>query len=203
MWLSDLCRARATSMIAIDARMFCHPIYTGIGQVAVRPIVAGDTDMLQAFVRNLSGSSRYFRFLQPLQRLSPSMLDRLTCIDCRTHVALVAVTSINGEKRIIGEARYAITDDGVTAEIALVVADEWQRRGVGTGLLRILERIAAANGIARLTGEGFASNDKFHCFAQASGFEALPNQDPAYSRLEKDIGGMGTLLSKSCGFARW
>jgi|RhiMetdeSRZDD1v2_1073273.scaffolds.fasta_scaffold51616_4 hypothetical protein len=49
-------------MVAIDARMLCHPIHTGIGKVAVRPIAPGDADMVQAFIGNLSGTSRYFRF---------------------------------------------------------------------------------------------------------------------------------------------
>jgi acetyltransferase len=190
-------------MVSIDARMFCHPIHTGIGQVAVRPIVPGDADMMQAFVGNLSGTSRYFRFFQPLKRLSPSMLKRFTCIDYHTHVALVAVTSINGEKSIIGEARYVGIDGGVTAEIALVVADEWQCRGVGTGLLHILERLAAANGITRLTGEAFAWNEKLRSFLRASGFETWPDQDPAYFRFGKDIDGRGSLLPKRCDFASW
>ena len=94
-------------MVAIDARMFCHPIHTGIGQVTVRPIAPGDADMVLAFVGNLSGTSRYFRFFQPLKSLSPSMLKRLTCIDYRTHIALVAIVVVAGRKSIIGEARNA------------------------------------------------------------------------------------------------
>jgi acetyltransferase len=176
-------------MVRIDARMFCRPIHTGVGQVAVRPIVPGDAGMIQEFVGNLSGTSRYFRFFQPLQRLSPSMLKRFTCVDCQKHVALVAVTSIEEEKEIIGEARYVNIDDGATAEIALVVADEWHCLGVGTGLLDILERIAAANGIARLTGEALALNETFRSFARVSGFQTWPHRDPAYYRFGKDIGG--------------
>jgi acetyltransferase len=174
-------------MAVIDAHMFCHPIYTGIGHVAVRPIEPGDADMIQAFVGDLSGTSRYFRFFQPLKHLSPSMLERLTCIDYHTHMALVAVASMKGEKKIIGEARYVATGDSVTAEIALVVADEWQRRGVGTRLLQILERVAAANGITRFSVEALSINDKFRSFAQASGFETRSDQNPAYLRFEKII----------------
>jgi acetyltransferase len=190
-------------MVAIDARMFCHPIHTGIGQVAVRPIGPGDADMVLAFVGNLSDSSRYFRFFQPLRVFSPSMLKRLTCIDGPAHVALVAVVVIAGSKSIIGEARYCGAGDGVTAEIAIVVADEWQRRGLGTGLLRMLERIAVANGVTRLTGESFASNDKFRGFAQASGFETWSHRDPSYVRFEKRIGGIGPLSSEGYNVSVW
>jgi acetyltransferase len=190
-------------MVAIDARMFCHPIHTGVGQVTVRPIAPGDADMVLAFVGNLSDTSRYFRFFQPLKVLSPSMLKRLTCIDDPAQVTLVAVVVTAGRKSIIGEARYCGVDGGVTAEIAIVVADEWQRRGLGRRLLRMLERIAIANGITRLTGESFASNDKFRSFAQASGFETWSHRDPSYVRFEKGIGGIGLLSSEGYNFSVW
>ena len=162
-------------MNPIDGRMFCHPICTGIGQVIVRPIGPADADMTQAFVASLSGTSRYFRFFQPLKRLPPSMLDRFTCIGHGAQMALVGVALIEGKESIVGEARYCVNDDGVTAEIAVVVADEWQRRGVATGLLEMLERIAVANGVTRFTGETFAVNDRFLSFARAFGFEICPD----------------------------
>jgi acetyltransferase len=178
---------RRANMLGIDARMLCHPIHTRMGPVTVRPILPGDADMMQAFVGNLSGTSCYFRFLQPLKLLSPSMLKQLTCIDYQTHMALVALTPVRGTSRIIGEARYVSTDGAVAAEIAIVVADEWQCCGVGAGLIQILEGIAAANGMTRLTGEAFASNGKIRRFAQAFGFEIWPDHDSGHLRIEKGI----------------
>jgi acetyltransferase len=175
-------------MPAIDARMFCHSIRTGFGQIVIRPIDPTDADIVQAFVRNLSGASRYFRFFQPLKCLPPGMIERLIPVDDPAHVALVAVAPIHSKERIVGEARYCGTGGGATAEFAIVVADEWQRRGVGTALLEILERIAAANGITRLTGEAIAYNDTFASFVHASGFRTWPDRDPAYLRFEKNIG---------------
>src|SRR5262245_42311017 len=43
-------------------RIYCRPIYTGLGQITVRPIGPLDADLAQAFVTGLSGTSRYFRF---------------------------------------------------------------------------------------------------------------------------------------------
>jgi acetyltransferase len=157
--------------------------------------------MIQAFVRNLSGASCYFRFFQALKGLSPDMLKRFTCVDDPDQMALVAATPIRGRKGIIGEARYYTNNDGATAEIAIVVADEWQRRGVGRGLLQILESIAVANGVSRLTGEAFARNDKFASFARGLGFETWPDHDPTYLRFEKRIGGTGAFLFKGSEFA--
>jgi len=48
-----------------DCRMFCRPVLTGYGEVAVRPMSPADAELVQAFVTGLSGTSRYFRFFHP------------------------------------------------------------------------------------------------------------------------------------------
>jgi acetyltransferase len=176
-------------MGAADSSMFCHPIFTGMGQVLVRTIRPGDAAMMQDFVAGLSGASRYFRFFQPLTQLPLTMLEHLTNINHRTHVAIVAVAQTQGKERIVGEARYCTGDDADSAEIAIVIADEWQRLGLGAGLLGSLERIAIANAITRLSGETFSFNDRFVSFARASGFEIWPDSARCFLRFEKDIGG--------------
>ena len=170
-------------------RRFCHPIRTGIDEVMVRPIGPEDADMAQSFVGNLSATSRYFRFFQTLKGLSPGMLERFTCIDHRTHMALVGIALVQGRQSIVAEARYAMNVERGTADIAIAVTDAWQRRGVATGLLDILERMAAATGVTRLTGESFAVNETFLSFARAFGFRIRPDDtDRRVLRVEKQIG---------------
>lgn len=169
------------------ARLLCHPIRTGIGEVMVRPIGLGDADLAQAFVASLSATSSYFRFFQPLKALPPTMLERFVRVD-RAHLALVGVALVHGRKNIVGEARYAVNDDGVTADFAVAIADQWQRHGVATGLLEMLERIAATTGVTRLAGESFAVNETFLSFARAFGFRIRPDAaDRSFMRVEKDI----------------
>lgn len=108
----------------------------------MRPINAADAGLAQAFVTGLSVASRYFRFIQPLKSLSPAMLERFVGIDGMTHMALAGVIDIDGAPRMIAEARYAVYADGASADIALAVADQWQRRGSATELMATLERIA-------------------------------------------------------------
>jgi acetyltransferase len=176
-------------MRTADSRMFCHQIFTGAGRVVVRPIDPGDAAMMQDFVAELSGASRYCRFFQPLTQLPPSMLARLVNVDHRTHVAIAGVAQTQGKERIVGEARYCTGDDVDGAEVAIVVADKWQRLGLGAALLGILERIAIANAITRLTGATLPFNDSFVSFARASGFEIWPDPTRCFLRFEKDIGG--------------
>lgn len=168
----------------------CRPIITGLGEVVVRPIGPGDADLVQAFVGSLSATSRYYRFFQPLKVLSPAMLDRFVRVDHRTHLALVGVTSIRGRQNIVGEARYAVSDDGATADVAVAIADPWQRHGIATGLIETLERIATTTGVMRLTGECFAINEAFLSFARALGFRTRPGAaDRSFVRVEKDTHG--------------
>ena len=172
-----------------DCRMFCRPIHTGDGEVAVRPIGPADAQLMQAFVTGLSGTSRYFRFFQALKSLSPGMLDRLTRVDQVNHVALAGVARLGDSPSVVAEARYAVGPDGTTAEIALAVADQWQRRGIATELLTMLERIAVTAGITRLTGECMVVNEPFVSLVRALGYHVYPDAgDGRLLQIEKHIG---------------
>lgn len=171
-----------------QARMFCRPIYTGAGEVAVRPILPADAPMAHAFVGSLSSTSRYFRFFQALKGLPPAMLERFIRVDHVTQIALVGIAQVDGEQRMVGEARCALNPDGTSADIAVAVADPWQRHGIATGLVGMLERIAGATGIVRLTGETFAVNQAFLDFARTFGFRVSPDPaDRSFLRIEKHI----------------
>lgn len=179
---------------------FCLPIHTGLGEVAVRPMSAADAGLAQAFVSGLSGTSRYFRFFHTLKFLSPAMLDRFTHSDRVTHLALAGVANVNGRPSMVAEARYVVHSDGVSAEIALAVADQWQGRGIATALMSILERIAVAAGIAHLTGECLAVNKGFIGFARSVGFQVHPDaSDSSLLQIEKRIGEGGGISVQPLG----
>ena len=170
-------------------RMFCHPIRTAIGEVAVRPILPVDADLVQAFVGGLSSASRYFRFFQPVRCLPPAMLERFTRVDGVSGMALVGVASVQGSPAIVGEVRYALNSDSTSADIAMVVSEPWQRRGIATGMLSILECMAAATGITSFTGETLVANEACVRFARACGFQVRPDTaDRSFVRIEKPVG---------------
>jgi acetyltransferase len=171
-------------------RMFCRSIHTGKGEVTVRPISPADAELMQAFVTGLSGTSRYLRFFQALKSLSPGMLDHLTRVDQVKHVALAGVANLDGRPSIFAEARYAVNSGEGSAEIALAVADQWQRCGIATELLTTLERIAAVAGITRLTGECLAFNEPFVCLVRTLGYRVIPDaSDCRLLQIEKYIDG--------------
>src|SRR3954454_14343938 len=117
--------------------------------ISIRPIAPEDRALLEAAFAELSDESRYRRFLSPMSNLSPAQLDYLTDVDHHDHEALVALER-SGE-RLIGVARFVRTDPAI-AEPAVAVADEWQRRGVGTALLEVLVDRAIEEGITTFSG---------------------------------------------------
>jgi RimJ/RimL family protein N-acetyltransferase/nucleotide-binding universal stress UspA family protein len=125
--------------------------------VLIRPIAADDRDLLRAGFGRLSEHSRYMRFQSTLSSLSDRQLSYLTDIDHRDHEALVAVEPTPADADVVGVARFVRVSDGV-AECAVVVADDWQGRGVGTALLdRLVER-AREEGVRRFTALVLAEN---------------------------------------------
>jgi RimJ/RimL family protein N-acetyltransferase len=114
--------------------------------VLIRPIAADDKELLADAFRQMSDESRQRRFLTPATELSPEDLHYLTEVDHRRHEAMVAIEPVDG--RIVGSARYVqVPRERETAEVAVAVVDEWQRRGVATALLGALSRRARDNGV--------------------------------------------------------
>jgi acetyltransferase len=126
--------------------------------VWLRPIRPQDRDIEQAFVRELSAYSRYFRFMEPLSELPPDMLDKFTQVDYRRDMALIALSDEGGVEKQIGVARYVRNSDQTSCEFAVVVADAWQGKGVGTALMQALMEAARESGIRSMEGVVLASN---------------------------------------------
>lgn len=141
--------------------------------LTVRPIAAADLRLEHDFVAGLSPGTRYQRLLSGRQLL-PGELRRLTDIDYRCELALVAVAEEAGGSRIVGVARY-VRDDGIEApgcDFAIVVADAWQGRGVGELLLRRLLQAAVDDGLRVVAGITLSSNTGMLKLARRLGFQA-------------------------------
>jgi acetyltransferase len=145
--------------------------------ITIRPIRPEDAQIEQAFVRGLSPESRYFRFMQTMQELSPTMLVRLTQIDYDREMALIAVVEREGEEVELGVTRYAINPDGRTCEFAIVVADAWRRKGIGSRLMTQLMEAAKARGIKVMEGEILTSNTQMISLVRHLGFTVHTSAD--------------------------
>jgi acetyltransferase len=158
--------------------MAIHPYPTDVGArwelpggvtVTVRPIRPEDAEMEASFVRNLSDDARHFRFMSGVKELTREMLIRFTQIDYDRELALVGVVEREGKETQIAVARY-VRADPESAQVSIVVADEWQGRGIGARLLELLMEAARARGLVRLEGEVLAENTAVRALLSRLGF---------------------------------
>jgi acetyltransferase len=131
-----------------------------------RPMRPEDVALEQSFFDSLSERSRYQRFMQHLPALPAHMLARFTQLDYDRELALVAVKDL----AFLAVGRYAPNADGETAEFALVVADAWQRKGIGRRLLERLCRAARDAGYKALYGHILEANHDMLDLARRLGF---------------------------------
>lgn len=124
--------------------------------VRLRPIVPEDEAGLIALHGRLSQQSAYQRFFTIMPRLPSNWAHHLANVDFRQRLALVAVDPRTDD--VVGVARYDATVEPATAEVAFVVQDTWQNRGLGTHLFAELLRAAALNGFARFRAWVLADN---------------------------------------------
>jgi elongation factor P--beta-lysine ligase len=99
-------------------------------RVTLRPIAPGDKPLVAASFERLSEESRYRRFFTTENELSAAELAYFVDVDHHDHEAIIAIDPLSGEA--LGVARYVrLKDDAEVAEVAVIVADDWQRRGLG------------------------------------------------------------------------
>jgi len=142
------------------------PNGTGVVIRAIRP---DDKALLSAAVSRLSPESSRGRFLTSKSSFSADELRYLTEVDGVRHVALVALLADDLE-RLIGVGRYVrLADDAATAEVAIVVGDEFQGQGLGSRLGLLLADHARAHGLQRFVATMLSDNVAAHrLFAKIS-----------------------------------
>ena len=113
------------------------------------------------------------------------MLARLTQIDYDQEMAFIATVQRGGEEIEIGVSRYSSNADRESCEFAVVVADEWKRRGLGRKLMGVLIETARDRGLKYMNGIFLSTNEGMLKFVQELGF-ALSN-DPEEKTLKHGV----------------
>jgi len=130
-------------------------------QVLLRPVIPDDRERIQNGMAALSSESRYFRFFTSAGRLSDQQLHYFSEVDQSNHVAWIALDSGNPKHPGLGVTRFTrIYEEPTTAEMAFVVIDACQRRGLGTILLAVLYLVAEARGVQVLRAIVLDENTK-------------------------------------------
>lgn len=149
-------------------------------EVLIRPIRRQDAAAERSFLRSLSPESKRFRFLGEFESPSDAFIEKLTDIDYVNDVALVALANESGKEYIVGVSRYAVDGTRDNCECAVVVADDWQGKGLGTSLMRHLIRIAQDRGLHRMVSMDLADNIEMKELAGYLGFRCHPDPDDGH-----------------------
>jgi acetyltransferase len=105
------------------------------------------------------------------------MLARFTQIDYDREMAFVATLDQDGAEREVGVVRYVTNPDGESCEFALVVADEWQHRGLGRRMMTLLIDVARTRGLREMNGHVLADNRSMLTLCQSLGFESTESSE--------------------------
>jgi len=190
--------ASATGLLALDARILLHPQdmlnppapairpypiqyvkpwrFDDGTEVRIRPIRPEDERLIISFHAKLSEQSvylRYFHLLTLDQRVSHDRLVRVCFGDYDREIALVAERFDSGRQQseILAVARFSKAHLANEAELAVLIADEYQSRGLGTELWRRLLEIARCEEVDQVTAEILAENRQMLEVCRQFGFD--------------------------------
>ncbi|GED98145.1 bifunctional acetate--CoA ligase family protein/GNAT family N-acetyltransferase [Gordonia crocea] len=171
------------------------------GVVHIRPIVPDDADDVVEFHAGLSERTRYMRYFGPTPTLPPREVARMTTVDYRDRVALVAL--LGGKIIAIGVYEgLAAAGKPHSAEVAFVVDDAHQGRGLGPILLEHLAGAAAENGFTRFEAEVLAENANMVTVFRDAGYQLSRSFDGSNVHVEFLIDPTEALLSVRNGRER-
>lgn len=146
--------------------------------IVIRAIRPDDKPLLQEGLHRLSKRSIYFRFFAIRKELSPQELVLFTELDFVRRAGLLAVLPEAGIETLLGVGRYIADDyEPSAAELAFVVAERFQGRGVATALLKHLTKIARDNGIKRFKGLVMSDNVRMSRLFTREGFKVVSEND--------------------------
>ena len=139
-------------------------------EVLLRPIRPEDEAMEHEFLSSLSAETLRTRFFSVLRNISHDWLVTYCNIDYDRHIAIVAETKKDEQRKIIGVARLIVQPDTNCGEFAVVVHDSFQRRRLGQKLMEILIKIGRDKGLREVYGEVLDDNEKMLNFCASLGF---------------------------------
>ncbi len=138
-------------------------------RILLRPIKTTDEPLMKELFYRCSPETIYQRFFQVLKSMPHRELVRFVHLDYRREMAIVGVTQDPGRPErelIVCVGRYAVDPNTGFAETAFMVRDDYQRRGIGTHLMKDLVRVARANRVkgfeAEVLGDNIAGIKVFH-----------------------------------------
>jgi acetyltransferase len=159
-------------------------------KVMIRPIRPEDEPLLVKFHETLSERSVQLRYFHPMKlsgRVAHERLSRICFNDYDREMALVVEHRIAGsdQREIVGIGRLSKLPGGKEAELAVVISDLWQKRGLGTELARRLLQVARDEGVVQVNADILGENREMQSLCSKLGFrlERRPDENTVLARI--------------------
>lgn len=148
----------------------CQIIADGT-EVMMRPVKPTDEELIRDFFYSLSEHTVYMRYFQPVKSMPHSKAMSLASVDFSKDMAIAMTTGDASGEKLLGVGRYMrAKKEDKTAEVAFVVRDDWQNRGIGRILLQVLVDAAIERGVDEFEATVKAGNKQMLTVFHASGF---------------------------------
>ncbi|MDD3894339.1 MAG: GNAT family N-acetyltransferase [Syntrophomonadaceae bacterium] len=129
-------------------------------ELKIRPIRASDEDMMRRLFYKFSDRSKYYRYFTPVRVMPHENMQKYLSVDYEKIMSIVAVLQHGNIERIVAEARYAAYPKGDNYEMAFLVDEEFQGRGIATFMAEFLIMFARGRGIKKLSALVLTQNTK-------------------------------------------
>ncbi|HLD35450.1 MAG TPA: GNAT family N-acetyltransferase, partial [Planctomycetota bacterium] len=139
--------------------------------VFFRPVKISDEPLLKDFFYSLSNQSMYRRFISQRKDMPHERLQDFAVIDYDRTLEILAIIKENERDVIVGVGQYGIDENTHAAEIAFVVNDDYQNKGVGRELLAYLTFLAKKQGLLGFTAEVLEENKPMLHLFETMGFD--------------------------------
>jgi len=155
-------------------------------EILLRPVRINDEPALKDFFYSLSDRSIYQRFISARKDMPHERLQEFVVIDYTAEMVILAVLEEEEEGRetVVGVGQYGIDPESHTAEVALVVQDDYQNQGIGTELLDYLTVLAKREGLLGFTAEVLTGNEAMMHLFERSGFTIDKRRDAGVYELK-------------------
>jgi len=140
-------------------------------EVLFRPVKISDEPLLKDFFYSLSDNSLYRRFVSTRQDMPHDRLQEFVIIDYTKEMVVLAFIEEEEMEALAGVGQYSINTGTHHAEVAFVVRDEHQNKGIGTELLNYLTQLAKRQGLHGFTAEVLAENKPMMHLFEEAGFD--------------------------------
>jgi acyl-CoA hydrolase/GNAT superfamily N-acetyltransferase len=130
---------------------------TGL-EIFMRPVKISDEPLLKDFFYSLSDKSLYRRFMSPRKDMPHQQLQEFVVIDYSKEMVILASVTKGDKEEVVGLGQYSISETSHTAEVAFVVGDDYQDKGIGTELISYLTYLARRSGLLGFTAETLMEN---------------------------------------------